>query len=113
MSLAVVFGTHLRHHRKARRLTQAELAARVDLSAEMISKVERGLVAPSFATIEKLAQVLGVPEALFFGAGPSLPADTERSRILARIQTKLSRLNEDQLARADKMLLALFETRGG
>lgn len=109
MSLAVVFGTNLRHHRKAKHLTQAELAEKVALSTEMISKIERGIASPSFATIEKLSEILDVPEVVFFGVGLIVTTDSERTRILSKIQTKLSRLNEDQLVRADKMLSALMD----
>lgn len=107
MSLAEVFGSNLRHQRKAKRLTQAELAAQVSLSTEMISKIERGIAAPSFTTIEKLSEILEVPEVVFFGVGLIVMTDNERTRLLSKIQTKLSRLNEDQLARADTILGAL------
>jgi hypothetical protein len=41
--------------------------------------------------------------------GAQVCADSKRMRVLVRIQTKLSRLNDDQLLRAAKMLLALVE----
>ena len=109
MSLAVIFGTNLRHHRKAKHLTQAELAEKVSLSTEMISKIERGAASPSFTTIEKLSEILEVPEVVFFGVGLIVTTDSERTRVLSKIQTKLSRLNEDELVRADKMLGALID----
>lgn len=109
MSLAGIFGTNLRNHRKAKHLTQAKLAETVGLSTEMISKIERGIASPSFATIEKLAEVLDVPEVVFFGVGLIVTETGERTRILSRIHTKLSRLNEDKLLRADKILAALTD----
>lgn len=109
MSLATIFGTNLRHHRKAKHLTQAQLAEKASLSTEMVSKIERGIAAPSFTTIEKLSEILDVPEVVFFGVGLIVTTDSERTRILSKIQTKLSRLNEDGLARADKMLGALID----
>lgn len=109
MSLAIVFGTNLRHHRKAKHLTQSELAEKAALSTEMISKIERGIAAPSFSTIENLSDILEVPEVVFFGIGLVVANDSERTRILSRIQTRLSRLNEDQLVRADRMLSALVD----
>jgi transcriptional regulator with XRE-family HTH domain len=36
------------------------VADQVALSAEMISKIERGIAAPSFSTIEKLAEILEI-----------------------------------------------------
>jgi transcriptional regulator with XRE-family HTH domain len=75
----------------------------------MISKIERGIASPSFSTIEKLSGILEVPEVVFFGVGLIVTTDSERTKILSRIQTKLSRLNEEKLARADKMLGALID----
>ncbi len=38
------------------------IAEKVALLADMISKIERGIASPSFLTIEKLSEVLEVPE---------------------------------------------------
>ncbi|NTF69765.1 helix-turn-helix transcriptional regulator [Agrobacterium rhizogenes] len=109
MSLALVFGASLRHHRKAKHLTQDQLAGMVGLSPEMISKIERGIAAPSFNSIERLAEMLEVPEAAFFSVGFVVTSNNSRTRQLAKIQTQLSRMNEDQLVRASKMLSALID----
>ena len=109
MSLAQTFAANLRHQRKAKALTQAALAEAVGVSTEMISKVERGIAAPSFPLIEKLADALGVPEGVFFGIGLVVTQEGERSRLLARLQTTVSRMNNEQLARAHRMLSALID----
>ncbi|WP_086018838.1 helix-turn-helix domain-containing protein [Sinorhizobium fredii] len=109
MSLSATFGTNLRNHRKAKHLTQDKLAEMVGLSSEMISKIERGIAAPSFSTIERLTEVLEVPEVAFFGVGLVVTSNNARTRQLAKIQTQLSRMNEEQLARASKMLSALID----
>ncbi len=109
MALTKSFGANLRHQRKARNLTQAELAERVGVSTEMISKIERGVAAPSFPTIERLGDVLGVPDVVFFGVGLVAVPDSERSRILQKIHATLSRMNVDKLVRAGKMLAALVD----
>ncbi|GJE36356.1 helix-turn-helix domain-containing protein [Methylobacterium persicinum] len=109
MSLVVIFGANLRHHRKGRHLTQAALAEMVGLSTEMISKMERGAAAPSFATIEVLSEILDLPAGMFFGVGTATVLEGERTRLLGKIHTRLSRLNEDQLVRADRMLGALAD----
>lgn len=109
MSLIETFGSNLRHQRKAKKLTQADLAERVGVSTEMISKIERGIASPSFATIESLADVLAVPEVVFFGLGLVAVQDNERSQVLQKIQTTLSRMNGDQLVRASRMLSAMID----
>lgn len=46
--------------RKARKLTQEQLAESIGCSVEFISLVERGVNAPSVAGLEKFAKVLKV-----------------------------------------------------
>ena len=106
MTLREVFGGNLRHYRKAKHMTQSDLADAADLSREMIGRIERGIVAPSFESIEVLARVLEVSEATFFGSGVLAAPAGERGRLLQRINTQLSKLNESDLARVSKMLEA-------
>ncbi len=54
------FGKKLRRIRRHRDLTQEQLSELADISVEFLSNIERGINAPSFSTIEKLAKVLGV-----------------------------------------------------
>lgn len=107
MSLKETFGANLRHYRKAEGLTQTGLAEKVGLSLDMIGRLERGLTAPSFETIEKLAKVLNIPEAALFGPNLMALPTGERGRLLKRINVHLSRMNEDELAKAEKVLEAL------
>ena len=107
-SLKELFGANLRHQRKARRLTQAELAERVDLSTEMVSKIERGDAAPSFATVERLAEALEVAPVAFFGVGAMDVPQGARGRLLHKINVTLGRMTENQLSQAARMLRALI-----
>lgn len=52
-------GAALASARKARHLNQAELAGRTGMSQGDISKIERGVVAPTTVTLLKLVQALG------------------------------------------------------
>jgi len=54
------FGQRLRQLRRQNDLTQAELAETVGVSVEFISNLERGVNAPSFDTLESLAEALHV-----------------------------------------------------
>lgn len=47
--------------REARKLTQAELGAAAGIDLMTVSKIERGIAAPDYATIETLADILRVP----------------------------------------------------
>ena len=81
-------------------------AERVGLSIETIGKIERGVAAPSFDTVERIAAALGLPALALFGVGEEATPEGERGRLLARINATLAGMNEDQMARAAKMLEA-------
>ena len=110
MTLKEIYGANLRHYRKAAQLTQADLAEKVDMSRETITRLERGAVAPSFETMELMSKILEAPEAAFLGSAPLTLPRGERGRLLQRINQQLSKLNETQLAQASKMLES-FEIR--
>jgi transcriptional regulator with XRE-family HTH domain len=54
------FGTRLRKLRREADLTQEQLASAADVSVDFLSLVERGINAPSFDNLEKIARALGV-----------------------------------------------------
>jgi transcriptional regulator with XRE-family HTH domain len=54
------FGSNLRRHRKAAKLTQEQLAAKTSLHPTEISRLERGVREPRLGTIVRLARGLGV-----------------------------------------------------
>lgn len=58
-------GAMLRKLRRERGMTVEALAAAADLSAGLISQVERGIGNPSFTTLLKLSATLGVPLGTF------------------------------------------------
>ncbi len=72
----VSFGDRLRELRKARELTQRELALKVDIDFTYLSKIETGSAPPpAEKTIRELARVLRTdPEELIFLAG-KVPKD--------------------------------------
>jgi transcriptional regulator with XRE-family HTH domain len=107
MGLRQQFGSNLRHYRKARDLNQDRLAEALELSTAMVSKMERGEVAPSFETIEKIAGLFGIDEAALFSIGIAAFPPGERGRLLQKINAQLGKLNESDLARASRMIGAL------
>jgi transcriptional regulator with XRE-family HTH domain len=103
------FEADMRHYRTARDMNQRELAEAVDFSVATVDKIERSNVAPSFESIEKIARVLEVREAILFSAGTMTVPTGERGRLLQRINIQLSKLNDNELSRAAKMLTALTD----
>lgn len=106
MDLKQALGSNIRHHRRAKGMTQEAVAERVEVSIETIGKIERGVAAPSFDTVERIAAALELPPLALFGVGEEAAPKGERGRLLARINATLSGMNEDQMARAAKMLEA-------
>jgi transcriptional regulator with XRE-family HTH domain len=100
------FGTNVRQHRRAAGMTQEGLGDRVGISIETIGKIERGAAAPSFETVERIATALGIAPIALFDAG-TLP-DGERGRLIAQIQETLAAMDEEQMARAARMLDAFI-----
>ncbi len=63
---ATSLGRDLRGLRKARGLTLAELALKIDRSLGFISQIERGLSMPSIKDLRALARAFDVPVSWFF-----------------------------------------------
>jgi transcriptional regulator with XRE-family HTH domain len=60
-NLRNLFGKRLRKIRRHRDLTQERLAELLGVSVEFVSNMERGVNAPSFETVEKIAEVFNLP----------------------------------------------------
>jgi transcriptional regulator with XRE-family HTH domain len=58
---ARLFGQVVRQHRKARYMTQEQLAERADLAPKMISLIERLKINPTLNAADSIAQALKVP----------------------------------------------------
>ena len=54
------FGKRLRSLRRQAGLTQEQLAEETEISVDFLSLVERGINAPSFENLEKLAKALDI-----------------------------------------------------
>jgi transcriptional regulator with XRE-family HTH domain len=61
--VAVAFGRVLREARKAKGMSQEELAAQADFDRTYPSLLERGLRTPTLTVVIQLAKVLGVTAA--------------------------------------------------
>jgi transcriptional regulator with XRE-family HTH domain len=64
--LKVRFGKRLRKLRRNKDITQEQLAEMIGVSVDFVSKMERGLNAPSFETMQKIAAILEVDASEFF-----------------------------------------------
>ena len=65
------FGVRLRDIRAERGMTQERFAETLDISVDFLSLVERGISAPSFETLERIAKRLRMTVADLFTFGPN------------------------------------------
>jgi transcriptional regulator with XRE-family HTH domain len=63
------FGQRMREIRMERRMTQERFAEKLDISVDFLSLIERGMNAPSFETLDKIAKRLRIPVAELFDFG--------------------------------------------
>ena len=57
-----LLGQRIKEVRKAKNITQEELAEKIGIGTSNISYIENGKFAPSIETLQKLAQVFGIPQ---------------------------------------------------
>jgi len=78
-------GVLVQQLRREAQLSIATLAERAELSTGLLSQIERGIGNPSFTTLIKLSQALGVPVGRFFGGietAGSLVRKEDRRRLM-------------------------------
>jgi transcriptional regulator with XRE-family HTH domain len=83
-------GLRLKAIRKATKLTQDELAARIGRSVDAVSNIERGKSLPSFSTIDQLSRALDIPLKNLFDFD-----ETSMSRRKAQLIEELQSLARD------------------
>ena len=103
-------GTHIRVARKRMGYTQAELAERLDLSANFIAHLERGSRRPSLDTLIALSDLLQVPLDAFFKAEGG-PAAAPKDRPLVHRAVRLVRQSSDRRVRLVAQLLEQMQSR--
>jgi len=72
-------GGRLKHARMLSGVLMRELAAKVDCTESMISKIESGRVMPSLPMLQRIVGALGRDLASFFGSDPSSPGVIQRA----------------------------------
>lgn len=80
-------GRRVADQRKRARLTQAQLAERVGVTTETVSRLERGAVVPSLARLDSVATAVGVDLSDLFRA-PERESQKDRAldRLLAVVR---------------------------
>lgn len=64
--LAIIVGANISAKRKRKGMNQVQLAEQLGIGPDSLSRIESGITAPKFQTLEKIAQVLECPVAELF-----------------------------------------------
>ena len=99
--LARKLGANIAGRRKARKWSQAELAERLSVAAETISRFERGATLPSLVTLHRIGQVLKSPMAELMAQ--SSPAPDDQAAVIATWISDLSEDDRDYVLRLVKL----------
>ena len=91
--LAEQIGRAIARQRASRDLSQEKVAEKLNIGAEAVSRIERGLVMPNVERLVELAAIFECETADLLTEGRSLPADQAK-----RLQNMLNSLSaEDRL----------------
>lgn len=94
MDHAKLFGRRLKALRKARKLSQAQLAEKIDIGTKFLGDLETARRSPSFETIVSIAKELDVPvyDLFYFEKSEDEPKVVRR-----RLETILNRCSPQQI----------------
>lgn len=95
--------------RLSQKLTQAQLAEKVNLSIETISRMERGVSFPSLKTIEIIADSLNVPLKYFFEFDEHASQNRSFERELSKFIGFLRTLSKKEVMLVHKILKIVFK----
>ncbi len=102
-------GLRVRALRRAKAITQSELAERADRSLDSISGLERGKYQPTVATILAVARALEVPISELLGEDHA--DNPKRARLLATLAAAGRSLSDADLETAVELVTALGRRR--
>lgn len=93
--LAKTIGQAIARHREACGLTQEQVAERLGIGNEAVSRMERGVVMPTVARLAQLAEVFGCPTAELL------------SEVVVTSRDRIGALNDiiEDLSEADRLLI--------
>ena len=92
MDIKSIFGANLKYYRKKRKLSQEELAEKVDISTKHLSTIETGSSFVSTELLEKLTQTLSVSASvLFFSADEKSVDDSFFSLVDQAVEEELQK----------------------
>ena len=103
-------GIRVKSARKARGMTQIDLAEAIEKSFETVSNIERGKTAPNFVTLQDMGQALGVELKYFFDFEANTN-NTQRSRLMSDLNATTIAVSDDKLALIAQLAKVVAEAK--
>lgn len=105
MSIEKFFGKRLKEIRKNKKLTQSELAEKLEVDEKYISRLETGISTPSFSLLEKISEKLNIDIQDLFVKTHYMSKD----EILNDINNKLIKTTDNNLKLIHKIINNIIE----
>lgn len=100
MTIAKQIGSKIREFRRARKMTQAQLAEFSMRTVDGISQIERGVNTPSIETLLAICSSLGVDLSDIIEVNNVSDDRSKRSALVSEAHSLLNVMSEDELAMA-------------
>lgn len=107
-----LIGAKITEIRLTRKLTQAQLAEKVNVSVETISRLERGVSIPSLKTLENIAQSLNTSLKNFFEFDDRSSKNQAFERELSKLTAFLRTLSIKEITLLHEILNVVFKRLG-
>jgi len=109
-----IIGAQVRAARARKGLTQEQLAAAVERTAEGVSNIERGQALPTIETLARISQALGVPLQDFF-AEAEAPSGRSATRFALEMKARelIRELRDEDLKLAVGQIEIIRHSRSG
>lgn len=103
-------GAKVTEFRLSKKFTQAQLAEKLNVSVETISRMERGVSFPSLKTLENLSRALNVPlKSLFDFIDEERPKNPSFERELSKLIVFLRTLRKKDITLIHEILKTVFK----
>ena len=110
-NFAILLGKRIRELRKAKGISQLDLAFDMDMSMNTISYIELGKISPKIDTLQKIAEKLDISMVELFEFSEIQAQDKITRKKIEDISNKLKPYNKEFLDLVDKAIDLLIKAR--
>ncbi|PER90948.1 XRE family transcriptional regulator [Bacillus cereus] len=108
-TMGSIFGSRLKELRKVKKMTQQDLADKLELSKSLISKYENGAAKPSYEALEQLANTFDVSTDYLTGQINTYINDNTKEKQINDLLQKFDQLDQQKREKLIKVIDVLLE----